>query len=264
MKTEADIDLATYLAQAPDPERDTQRMGWHLARYRFALEQRPAPARAADLGCGLGFGAAVLSPAAREVRAFDINPQVVEHAAERCTLANVRFAVHDALTGQVPESPYDLICAFEIIEHLEEPATALRHLRASLAGGGRLVLSTPNSADGDTGSHPFHSFQFSQPTLEKLLREHFLSVTIYSQGVPHKRREFETRKDRSSLLKWLRRFDLLRLRRFLPLAVVEPVLDQVTKVSQDSQRDERAWITPGANELARWTVAVCSNENARS
>ena len=258
LKAEADIALETYLARAP--ERGTLRMEWHLARYRFALERQPSLDRVADLGCGLGFGTEVLGPAASEVRAFDINPQVVGHAARRSTRDNVRFDVHDALSGEVPGGPFDLICAFEIIEHLEDPASALRYLRASLTLGGRLVLSTPNSADGDTGSHPYHSYQFSQATLEKLLRQHFTVVEIFSQGAPHKRQQFESRKQRSPVLGLLRRLDFLRLRRFLPWSLVEPVLDRVTLVSQDSLRGEVTSITPGPHELARWTVAVCTNE----
>ena len=260
MRAEAEIDLEAYLARAPDPERETLRMEWHLERYRFALGQRPAPARAADLGCGLGFGADILSAAAREVSAFDINPQVVAHAAERNSRDNVRFEVHDALAGKVPRSPYDLICAFEIIEHLEDPDTALRYWRASLASGGKLVLSTPNSADGETGSHPYHSYQFSQATLERLLRQHFPGVEMFSQGIPRRRQEFEDRKQRSPVLNLFRQLDVLRLRRFLPRTVVDPVLDRVTKVTQDSLRSEVALITPGHGELARWAVAVCSNE----
>jgi SAM-dependent methyltransferase len=39
---------------------------------------------------------------------------------------------------------YDLVCAVEIIEHVENPAGFLRSCAAVLAPGGRLIVSTPN------------------------------------------------------------------------------------------------------------------------
>ncbi len=259
VKAEADIDIEDYLARAPDPAHESLRLDWHLARYRFALDRMPAPDRAADVGCGLGFGADVLGQAVGNVLAVDINPQVVAHADKRIRRDNVHFEVHDALSGEVPEAPYDLICAFEIIEHLEDPACALRYFRASLTPGGRLVLSTPNSTDGDTGSHPYHSCQFSQATLEALLRQHFPKVEIFSQGVPRQRQQYEERKQRNPVLNLVRQLDFLQLRRYVPWPLAKPVLEQVTHVTQESLRQEVVLITPGPHELARWTVAVCSN-----
>jgi SAM-dependent methyltransferase len=39
---------------------------------------------------------------------------------------------------------YNLVCAIEIIEHVENPAGFLRSCAAVLAQGGRLIVSTPN------------------------------------------------------------------------------------------------------------------------
>jgi len=46
--------------------------------------------------------------------------------------------------NDVGGSPFDLVCAIEIIEHVENPASLLRHCAAVLAPGGRLIVSTPN------------------------------------------------------------------------------------------------------------------------
>jgi 2-polyprenyl-3-methyl-5-hydroxy-6-metoxy-1,4-benzoquinol methylase len=45
---------------------------------------------------------------------------------------------------QVGGRPYSLICCIEIIEHLENPASFLRHCATLLTPEGRLLLSTPN------------------------------------------------------------------------------------------------------------------------
>ena len=53
---------------------------------------------------------------------------------------------HDYLSVDEVEGKYDVICAFELIEHLplQEAAYMLSKLRKHLKPGGRLVLTTPN------------------------------------------------------------------------------------------------------------------------
>jgi SAM-dependent methyltransferase len=47
-------------------------------------------------------------------------------------------------TADVGGKRFALVCGIEIIEHLENPASFLRHCADLLAPGGRLVVSTPN------------------------------------------------------------------------------------------------------------------------
>jgi len=45
---------------------------------------------------------------------------------------------------EVGGAPFPLVCAIEIIEHLENPARFLRDCRGLVSAGGTLILSTPN------------------------------------------------------------------------------------------------------------------------
>lgn len=49
-----------------------------------------------------------------------------------------------ALDGPLGDRRFDTVVAGELIEHLEDPYAFLRGVRARIAPGGRLVLSTPN------------------------------------------------------------------------------------------------------------------------
>jgi SAM-dependent methyltransferase len=98
---------------------------------------------------------------------------------------NVRFAQADCLA--LPFSPgcFDLVVAFEIIEHLDDPQAFLAELRRVLDPGGTLILSTPNRLyyTDDRGEiNPFHRKEFSYPEFDEVLRLHFPHRSILFQN----------------------------------------------------------------------------------
>ena len=77
---------------------------------------------------------------------------------------------------------FDVIIFGEVLEHLLEPAKALRNLRTVCAAnpGCRLCVTTPNAStilgfgaalDGNELVHPDHYYYFSPVTLKKLLKD---------------------------------------------------------------------------------------------
>ena len=193
MQSEADIDLTTYLARAPNPSKNKARYEWHMERYRFAMRYMEQKGRIADVGCGWGFGTEYLGRFGGQAYGFDINPQLIDYASSRFAHSDIRFEVHNILNGPLPGSPYDLICMFEVIEHLEEPAKGLANLKASLQRDGVLVLSTPNMAENKLDDHPYHSIQFSHSTLEALLHSMF-SSSRFSYSFKHSSQRLEPQK----------------------------------------------------------------------
>lgn len=259
MRAEATVPLDEYLARAPDREREPLRFRWHLERYRFALAQTGTGGRAADVGCGTGFGSRELSTACAEVHAFDINPALVRWLRRQMPDDRIRFSVFDVHRGRLPGAPYDLVCAFEVVEHLEEPGRALDNLASSLGETGVLVLSTPNEAGDSPGSHPFHVSSFDPASLGALLDDRFPSVELYSQGTPSLRHELERHKATSRLVSAVRIVDRLRLRRWLPDGVRHLLLRRLVGVDPRRVRSEVTDIRPGAEPEARWLVAICRN-----
>lgn len=102
--------------------------------------------RVLDVGCGTGFLLEQLAGRGYRGIGVDLSPESVEHANRR--LAEIGAA--DRLTAVVgsayepPEGPFDLIALTDVLEHLEDPRRCLTALRAQLAPGGLLVISTPN------------------------------------------------------------------------------------------------------------------------
>ncbi|MBO0891863.1 MAG: methyltransferase domain-containing protein, partial [Acidothermales bacterium] len=69
-----------------------------------------------------------------------------EHAVEYCRRRHAGAVT--VRTGRVPDDlrdgeVFDLVTAFDVVEHIEDDVAALRGLRAALVPGGRLVLTVP-------------------------------------------------------------------------------------------------------------------------
>ena len=92
----------------------------HVARYHFAARFLPAgAARVLDAGCGSGYGAAHFGPQA-SVIGVDIAHEAVSHARDSFSRAGVSFAQASCESRSLsPIASFDLVVAFEVIEHLE-------------------------------------------------------------------------------------------------------------------------------------------------
>ncbi len=118
-----------------------------LADGRLVLEQLPrevvsaSGVRVLDVGCWDG---ALLQelPAAWLRHGIEPHPQAARQARAR------GVTVFEQTLETTPLAPgsYDLVLVMDVLEHLEEPAAALRKLAQALAPGGYLVGLTGNAA----------------------------------------------------------------------------------------------------------------------
>lgn len=158
----------------------------HLARYMFAL-RRAQGRRVLDAGCGAGYGAAVLAERARWVCGVDVAAEAVEFARSHYQRDNLSFVRASATALPFPDAGFDLIVAFEVIEHLADWRGLLAELRRVLAPGGECLISTPNrlyyaEARGASGPNPYHHREFNWQELHTELAAFFPFVSLYVQN----------------------------------------------------------------------------------
>lgn len=115
---------------------------WFLARRRILLAvlERAVPRTGieiADVGCGTGGMAAPLSRFGR-VTAVDEASEAREYCRRRGLDRVLSIAEWDAET-----SAYDLLTAFDVVEHVEDDLALLKRLHARLKPGGTLVVTVP-------------------------------------------------------------------------------------------------------------------------
>lgn len=146
--------------------------GW--LRWSVVSRLLPAPdpgLQVLEVGCGQGGFAARL--------ARDYDYLGVEPDATSCTVAKRRLAVAGG-RGEVrngdlatlrEDEAFDLVCAFEVIEHIEDDHAAMAEWAGRLRPGGSMLLSTPawqrrfGAADEMVGHHR----RYDPPVMRALL-----------------------------------------------------------------------------------------------
>jgi SAM-dependent methyltransferase len=114
--------------------------GVHEYALRLLERSQPKPARVLDAGCGSGALATRLAGAGYDVLASDFEISDYAGSAPVCQWDIAGQDVPAALSGA-----FDVACAVEVLEHVENPLQALRNLHRVLRPRGLLIVSTPNT-----------------------------------------------------------------------------------------------------------------------
>jgi SAM-dependent methyltransferase len=123
-----------------------QRHWWYRARREViaALIRRsvspPAEARILEIGCGTGHNLAMLGEFGH-VDALELDDEA-RSFAERRLGRSVMSAPLPELAG-VADKQYDLIGAFDVIEHIDGDRAAVASISAKLKPGGKFVITVP-------------------------------------------------------------------------------------------------------------------------
>jgi SAM-dependent methyltransferase len=160
----------------------------HYHRYYFA-SRFAQNKRILDMACGEGYGSAFLSQQAEAVIGIDCDPATVEHAREKySSRTNLHFE-----TGHCEESPegeqsFDLVVAFELLEHLDSDAQSrfLANVRRVLKEDGLFIVSSPDRdeyAETHRSRNEFHKHEMTLAELREFLRSHFKHVHLCAQRV---------------------------------------------------------------------------------
>lgn len=179
--------LAEFTGERLIPgEVDIDLLNEHMARYHFAVRLARGK-RVLDAGCGAGYGSAELADVAESVFAIDIAPEAIEYARAHYPLPNLAFEQASCTGLPYADGAFDLVVAFEVIEHLENWRDFLREVRRVLAPAGQLIVSTPNrlyytESRGTEGANPFHVHEFDFDEFTRELRQLFPYVSMFLEN----------------------------------------------------------------------------------
>lgn len=139
-------------------------IAWAIRRYF------PAAKTFLEIGCGTGYvlsGIRAVLPQAR-LSASEVQAEALPYAANRVPGATLLQMDARAIPF---EAEFELIGAFDVIEHIEEDAAVLREIHRASAPGGGLLITVPQHpflwSDFDEYSH--HVRRYRAPELRRTL-----------------------------------------------------------------------------------------------
>jgi ubiquinone/menaquinone biosynthesis C-methylase UbiE len=146
-----------------------------------------------DLGCGPGIVSAALAPYAREVVAFDLTPEMLEKARQRCQeagLRNVRFELGRAEELPFEAGSFDAVVTRLTLHHFPDPHRAVVEMVRVTRPKGKVVVADIVSSENPDEAElhnsleilrdPSHVRAFSTGGLLNLIESAGLRVTSRS------------------------------------------------------------------------------------
>ncbi|HLL23918.1 MAG TPA: bifunctional 2-polyprenyl-6-hydroxyphenol methylase/3-demethylubiquinol 3-O-methyltransferase UbiG [Kofleriaceae bacterium] len=104
----------------------------------------PGPHDVLDLGCGAGFLSNYLGARGHRVTGIDTTPENLVVAKHHDGTGQVTYEPGDATALRYPNSSFDVVCAMDLLEHVEEPGKLISEAGRVLRPGGVLIFHTFN------------------------------------------------------------------------------------------------------------------------
>jgi 2-polyprenyl-3-methyl-5-hydroxy-6-metoxy-1,4-benzoquinol methylase len=159
----------------------------HSSRYIFATEYTKGK-NVLDLGCGVGDGAAhLIKKGAASVVGGDVSRNALSFSMKLCIQEDFHPVCLSADSLPFCSKQFDVIVAFEVIEHVYRYKDLLEECHRVLKKGGLLLLSTPNKRiDLIWRSKPqgaFHVHEFFPEEIVRLILKHgFEIIAVFGQS----------------------------------------------------------------------------------
>jgi SAM-dependent methyltransferase len=108
-------------------------------------------AKVADVGCGHGASTIIMAEAFpnSEFYGFDYHEASIASAREAAEAAGVSDRINFAVAAakDYPGDGYDLVCVFDCLHDMGDPAGAAAHIHSTLAGDGTWMIVEPFAGD---------------------------------------------------------------------------------------------------------------------
>ena len=125
---------------------DPKHLLFNLSRYKFVAKMLEGKGKVLEVGCGDGFGSALVAQAVGKLTALDLDPRfIAEIQSSHPYAGKIEFSAHDMLAGPVA-GRFEAAFSLDVLEHIEraDEPTFLTHLVASLTDDAVCIVGMPS------------------------------------------------------------------------------------------------------------------------
>lgn len=159
----------------------------HLIRYLLAKQFSNQSARVLDAGCGMGYGSFLLSSNSQRVIGIDKDVQAINFAKKNYKSSNLKFLNTDIDSLDFHSNSFNLISAFEFIEHLKNPNKFIYNASLWLSQDGLFISSMPNLKNKEVAEfdsrNPYHLQHLTLENYKSILKSYFPHVIAVGQNI---------------------------------------------------------------------------------
>ena len=170
-----------------DYMKDPIHLGIVASRYKFCARMLQDFPQVMEVGCGDGYGSAIVASAVQHLTCTDINTKLLQENRDRHHMfQNITYEFFDFRDALYPKK-MDGIYLVDVIEHIykEEENRFMTHLTASLSDYGSMIIGTPNkSAEqyASACSREAHVNLKDHTALLELARRFFYNVFLFGMN----------------------------------------------------------------------------------
>ena len=144
----------------------------HIATYEFAIPYLQNK-NVLEFGCGSGYGSHYVADSCSEIVAVDISQQAISYAQNNYKKDNLEFKrIGDIESTDLPfpDTTFDAVISFQVIEHLIKDERFFKELNRVLKKEGVLIVATPDKTS--------RLFSFQKPWNQYHVREYDMSTLV--------------------------------------------------------------------------------------
>lgn len=186
-----------------------------------------------ELGCGEGRGVELLLDHVDSYLGLDKIESVIEKLRGR--YEGTRFEAGVFPPIQLPDSSFDTVVSFQVIEHIQKDELFLSEIHRILRPGGTAILSTPN-IKMTLSRNPWHIREYTADELAGLAAKYFSKVDMKGIAGNEKVMEYHER-NRKSVQK-IMKYDVLDLQHRLPAALLRKPYEILNRRNRNKLKDQ--------------------------
>lgn len=165
-----------------------------LLRQGYVAYENNIKLKILEIGCNLGYVGAVLMKQGHEYLGIDIQEESIKKAVEYYGDNFKSISIESFSNDETNKNKFDIVCSFEVIEHVANPAGFLNTALECVKKGGKIIMSTPDGSNIPKKQWfydypPIHLTLFKRKTFNKLKKEN-LKVKFLNKnhmtGSPHR------------------------------------------------------------------------------